>query len=90
MPAHSVGMNLDGMYGQNHDVYHEFPEFAERIDSLRSMNLDFARLVDDYTRINREVIRIEQGVEPRDHVYFEELKKRRLHHKDMMYAILRN
>lgn len=88
MPTHPVEMNLDAMYGQNHDIYHEFPEFADRIDSLKTHNLDFARLVDDYTRINREVIRIEQGVDPKDHVYFEDLKKRRLHHKDLLYAML--
>lgn len=90
MTAHSVGMNLDGMLGQNHDIYHEFPEFTEQIDSLRSVNLDFARLVDDYTRINREVIRIEQNVEPRDHFYFEELKKKRLRHKDLLYSMLQS
>lgn len=88
MQADSVRMNLDAMYGQNHDVYHEFPEFSDRIDNLRQHNLDFARLVDAYTAINREVIRIEQGVEPRDHFYFEELKKRRLVHKDQLYAML--
>lgn len=90
MHADSVRMNLDAMYGQNHDVYHEFPEFAERIDNLRQHNLDFARLVEAYTSINREVIRIEQGVEPRDHFYFEELKKKRLVHKDQLYKLLQS
>lgn len=88
MLADSVSMNLDSMLGQNHDVYHEFPEYAERIDKMRAHNLDFARLVDAYTEINREVIRIEQGIEPRDHFYFEELKKKRLVHKDLLYRML--
>lgn len=88
MLADSVSMNLDSMLGQNHDVYHEFPEYADRIDNLRTHNLDFARLVDAYTEINREVIRIEQGIEPRDHYYFEELKKKRLVHKDLLYRML--
>ncbi len=88
MLAETEGMNLDSMYGQNHDVYHEFPEYAEQIDSLKKVDLDFAKLVDDYTKINREVIRIEQCVEPRDHYYLEELKKKRLVHKDRLYAFL--
>lgn len=90
MLAESEGMNLDSMYGQNHDIYHEFPEHTEQIDKLKTADLDFARLVENYTRINREVIRIEQCVEPRDHFYLEELKKKRLVHKDRLYAFLRS
>ena len=81
-------MNRDSMLGQNHDVYHEFPEFADRIDNLKESDKNFARLVDKYTAINREVIRVEQGVEPLDHLSFEQLKKQRLLHKDQLYAIL--
>ena len=88
MLADSEGMNLDSMLGQNHDIYHEFPEHVERIDRLRKVDLDFANLVEEYTKINREVIRIEQCVEARDHFYFEELKKKRLVHKDRLYALL--
>ena len=90
MLADSEGMNLDSMYGQNHDVYHEFPEHVERIDNLKKSDLDFAELVEAYTKINREVIRIEQCVEARDHFYLEELKKKRLVHKDRLYAFLQS
>ena len=90
MLADTNGMNLDSMYGQNHDIYHEFPEHAEQIDKLKKLNLDFAKLIDEYTTLNREIIRIEQCVEPRDHFYFEELKKKRLVHKDLVYAFLQN
>lgn len=81
-------MNRDAMLGQNHDVYHEFPEYAERIDKMRSSDPGFAALVEKYTNVNREVIRIEQGVEPRDHFTFESLKKKRLLHKDELYRYL--
>ncbi|MDH3588058.1 MAG: YdcH family protein [Gammaproteobacteria bacterium] len=90
MLADSEGMNLDSMYGQNHDIYHEFPEHVERIDNLKEVDLDFAKLVEAYTKINREVIRIEQCVEARDHFYLEELKKKRLVHKDRLYAFLQS
>ncbi len=83
-------MNLDSMLGQNHDIFHEFPEYADRINSLKASDTEFARLFAEYNQINREVIRIEQGVEPRSHFYFEELKKRRLWHKDRLWALLRS
>ena len=89
MLADPEGMNLDSMYGQNHDVYHEFPEHKERIDDLKKVDIGFAKLVDEYTKVNREVIRIEQCVDARDHFYLEELKKKRLVHKDRLYAFLR-
>ncbi len=81
-------MNRDSMLGQNHDVYHEFPEFADRIDALRETNPEVARLVDEYTNLNREVIRVEQHIKPLDHFSFEDLKKRRLLSKDQLYAVL--
>ncbi|MGB7950511.1 MAG: DUF465 domain-containing protein [Candidatus Binatia bacterium] len=81
-------MNRDSMLGQNHDLYHEFPEFADQIQSLWSADQDFAHLAEDYTKLNREVIRIEQGVLPRNNEYFEDVKKKRLLHKDKIYALL--
>ena len=83
-------MNEHSMLGQNHDVYHEFPEYADRIDQLRQTNSEFAEHFDKYTAINKQVIRIEQGVDPKDHFYFEDLKKQRLLHKDKLYEILRS
>lgn len=76
------------MLGQNHDVYHEFPEFADRIDALKEQNQQFAKLVDEYTELNRKVIRAEQCIDAREHFDFERLKKRRLLHKDQLWAIL--
>ncbi len=37
-------MNLDSMLGQNHDLYHEFPEFVELIDELKDSDNSFAQL----------------------------------------------
>ncbi|NNF52094.1 MAG: DUF465 domain-containing protein [Gammaproteobacteria bacterium] len=73
------------MLGQNHDIYHEFPEYTQQIEKLRTSNSDFAKLFDEYTELNREVIRIEQLVEPRSHEFHESLKKKRLRAKDKIY-----
>ncbi|MEE9141141.1 MAG: DUF465 domain-containing protein [Gammaproteobacteria bacterium] len=82
-------MNVDSMMGQNHDLYHEFPEFAELIKELQNSDDKFAELCDHYTELNREVIRVEQHVEPVSHNCFEDLKKQRLHCKDLIYDRLR-
>lgn len=82
-------MNLDAMYGQNHEIHHEFPQFAKRIDELAATDSDFAKLVADYNEINRQVIRIEQNIEVHSHAFVEDLKKERLRHLDMLYARLR-
>ncbi len=81
-------MEQDEILGQNHDVYHEFPEYKDAIDRLKSTNLEFSRLFDEYTELNREVIRIEQLVEPRSHHFHEDLKKKRLFAKDKIYQYL--
>lgn len=83
-------MNEHAMLGQNHDVYHEFPEYADRIDKLRQTNAQFAEHFDKYTAINKQVIRIEQCIDAKDHFYFEDLKKQRLLYKDKLYQILRS
>ena len=81
-------MEQDEILGQNHDIYHEFPEHQDQIDKLKETDPTFAKLFNEYTEINREVIRIEQLVEPRSHEFFEGLKKKRLLCKDKIYNIL--
>lgn len=77
------------MLGENHDLFHEFPEYRERIAELQAANPGFAHLYDDYHRINGEVERIELQIETPSDYYTETLKKQRLHLKDEIYAILR-
>ena len=69
-------MNRDSMMGQNHDVYHEFPEFLDQIKSLQSSDLEFARLCDEYNQLNREVIRVEQHIEPVSQLWFRGLEEK--------------
>lgn len=81
-------MEQDEILGQNHDIYHEFPEYKDQIEKLKNTNLEFSRLFDEYKELNREVIRIEQLVEPRSHQFHEALKKKRLQAKDRIYTFL--
>jgi uncharacterized protein YdcH (DUF465 family) len=76
------------MFGEKHDLVHEFPEYEDRIQELKMSDSRFAELYDEYHKVNDEVWRIEEGIENTDDFYLEELKKRRLHYKDELYAIL--
>ena len=77
------------MLGDNHDLFHELPEYADRISRLKATHEHFARLFEDYHRVNSEVERIEENHEGHSDFYIEDLKKQRLHLKDELYAILK-
>jgi uncharacterized protein YdcH (DUF465 family) len=73
---------------EKHDLVHEFPEHRERIHQLKMGDNHFSRLFDEYHELDREVRRIEEGAENTSDEYLEGLKKRRLQHKDDLYAII--
>ena len=75
---------------EKHDLHHEFPEYYDRIHELKINNSHFARLFEEYHTINREILRIEEGVENTTDEYLEELKKKRLLLKDKLYGIITN
>lgn len=77
------------MLGESHDLFHEFPEYRDRIAELKAADPRFAHLYDDYHAVNDEVERIELQIETPSDMYTETLKKQRLHLKDEIYAILR-
>jgi len=75
---------------EKHDLHHEFPEYYDRIHELKINNNHFARLFEEYRDINREILRIEESIENKSDKYLEELKKKRLLHKDKLYGIITN
>ncbi len=78
------------MYGARHDLTEEFPEFAGTINTLKSSNTDFSRLLFEYDGTDKKIYGIEQMMQPVSDAYIGELKKRRLALKDRLFAILRN
>jgi len=77
------------MLGENHDLYHELPEYKDRIDKLKGLDAHFAGLLSEYHTVNGEVERTEEGIEVHSDLYTEELKKKRLYLKDQLYYMLR-
>ena len=48
---------------EKHDLIHEFPEHKQRIHDLKMSDNYFARLFNEYHKLDHEVRRIEEGVE---------------------------
>ncbi|MFV2032639.1 MAG: YdcH family protein [Gammaproteobacteria bacterium] len=78
------------MLNEKHDLVHEFPEYRDAIRHLKSSNLHFARLFDEYHEIDHEVLRIETGIENSSDEYLGERKKKRLYLKDELFRMVRN
>ena len=72
-----------------HELHEEFPEFAERISTLKADDAHFARLAEEYHVINRAVHRAETLVEPVEELAEVALRKPRAALKDKIYAYLK-
>ena len=71
-----------------HELHEEFPEHAEKIHALKAANAHFARLVADYHAVNREIHRVETRVEAASEDHEQALRRRRMHLKDEIAAVL--
>ena len=77
------------MLGEKHDLVHEFPEHEQRIDELRQGNDYFADLLNRYDTLDAEIRELEEKGAPTTDEHLEEMKLKRLHLKDQLYAMLR-
>jgi len=77
------------MFGERHDLPHEFPEHAELIAKLHQSNTEFASLMDEYTALDAEILEIEENGTNISDEHAEELKFKRVSLKDKLYAMLK-
>lgn len=77
------------MYIQPHDVEHEFPEYKQTLQEMKSQDAHLAELIGEYEQLNAEIVDIEENEKPFQDFEFEDMKKRRLLLKDEIYFILR-
>lgn len=74
-----------------HDLHAEFPDATEALHALKVGNVQFNKLAAQYHDVNREIHRIESGIEPVSDDRTEALKKQRLAMLDqvseMIYAV---
>ena len=73
---------------EHHALINEFPQYKDLIHDLKMGNTHFAKLFDEYHHVDKEVVRIEQGIEARTDEYLEDQKKKRLQLKDQLYRLL--
>ena len=72
-----------------HEITEEFPEHAALISCLKQSDAHFARLLEDYHEVNREIHRAETFISPTSQMREEALRKKRLALKDEIWAMLR-
>jgi len=60
-----------------HELAEEFPEFTDKMHSLKVSDAHFAKLADAYHEINRKVHRAETNVEPIEQLAEDQLRKER-------------
>lgn len=71
-----------------HELAEEFPDKTEMMTQLKQTDAHFARLADEYHKINRTVHRAETNVEPMEELAEVELRKKRALLKDEIWSIL--
>lgn len=76
------------MQVEHHDLAHEFPQYLETMQTLKASNGLFAQLLSEYDQLTAEIEKLEEADVPTDDFHFEEMKKKRVHLKDQLYAML--
>ena len=71
-----------------HELAADFPDDVEKIHELKLADAHFARLIDEYHQINRDVHRAETGVEPVSETTEHEWRVTRMRLKDEIAAAL--
>lgn len=66
-----------------------FPEYRDQISVLKTTDAHFARLFDEHNELDQRIKNLEAGIDLGSNVEIEQLKKKKLHLKDQLYAILR-
>jgi uncharacterized protein len=66
----------------------DFPGMEDRIHALKTSDNHFARLVEAYNELNRDIHRIETRVEPTSEDVEEEMKRKRVRLKDEIAQML--
>ena len=71
-----------------HELAEDFPDDAEKIRTLKLENAHFAKLMESYHEINRQVHRAETNVSPIEQLAEVEIRKQRAALKDEIARIL--
>ncbi|MDO9242568.1 MAG: DUF465 domain-containing protein [Rhodocyclaceae bacterium] len=73
---------------EHHDLYSEFPEMRDAIDTLRAKSGRFAAMFGRYDRLTGKVEDLEEHDMPVADFTLEDMKKMRVKLKDEIYQLL--
>jgi uncharacterized protein YdcH (DUF465 family) len=73
---------------EKHALLTEFPEYHDQILSMKLENEHFKKLYEAYDALDHHVYRIESGNEVTTDEHLNELKLKRVHLKDELFAML--
>ncbi|MGJ8698229.1 MAG: YdcH family protein [Verrucomicrobiaceae bacterium] len=73
---------------EKHDLLTEFPEHRDTIHRLKTSDNHFARLFEQYHRVDKEVHRIEDNIETPSDQYTHLAKTKRLALKDELHKLI--
>ena len=76
------------MQGHHHTIGDEFPEYKERIHTLKTSNAHFQSLLTKWEEIDKQIARAESRIELMSEEQEEQLRRNRLALKDEIYAML--
>jgi len=76
------------MIQEHHPLAKDFPELKDRIHALKTSSAHFVRLEREYEDLDKEIVRLETGVEHASSTEIEQKKLRRVSLKDELYAML--
>ena len=76
------------MQVEHHELHHDFPEFLDVMQALRTSDSHFSEMFDEYHSLTSQVERLEEQDVPVDDFTIEEMKKARAKLKDQMYKLL--
>ncbi|NKI33807.1 DUF465 domain-containing protein [Wenzhouxiangella sp. XN79A] len=71
-----------------HELAEEFPEYVEKMHTLKMNDRHFAHMAEEYHKVNREVHRMETRVEPVTDQVEEEARRKRMQLKDRIAEYL--
>ena len=77
------------MINDTHDLLHELPEYRDKILVLQTRDSEFRTLVQEYDALDQRIQEVELAGLPLSDQAFEDLKKRRLALKDVLFEMVR-
>lgn len=77
------------MYIEHHPLIKDFPEMREKMQELRQTDAHFARLAETYEDLDKQICRIEDGIELLDDAALGALKVERVALKDEIAGLLK-